>query len=164
MKAAVHFNADCLDATQHLRHCLTQSADTAESDYKLFYDRLQKMSSPQQTMSIVHDHLQSRFLHNVQCWNNLRIAMTVSQHTLMQRFQVNTPVAANQKGKNDTQETYSDPFFMGAMSSAFTHMAEMAQDTMVSELEREIDDVRPNKASSAKSTKSSANHHADGRA
>ena len=164
MKAAVQLNAEYLAASQHFRHCCTESADTAALDYKRFFERLQKMSSLQQTMSIFHDHLQNRFLHNVKCWNDLRIAMSDGQHSLMQRFKFEPPTVSNQKTKNAANAThgangtYGDNFFMDTMSSAFNHLAEMNQDTLVSEVERELDEATPHKASSSKNTRS---HHVD---
>lgn len=157
MNAAVHFDAEWLAASKHIKDCFTESAETATSDYKLFFDRLQTISSPQNTMTIFFEHWQSRFLHNVKCWNDMRTAMTASQHTLMQRLQVEAPQAANQKATSPANRPYAGNFFMDSMTSAFNSMAEMTQDSLVSEFERAIDEDAPYKASSSKSTKS---HHA----
>ena len=159
MTSATQFNGQFLAAAEHLRQCCREAADTATADYKQLFERLQKASDPQQTMSIVQGHFQTRFVHTIKSWHEMQIAMTDSQHALTRSMHYHQTVTADPKGKHPNGET---PSFIGAVSSAFNHMAEMTQDMLASEVEREIDETTPHKTGAQKHTKSHPAHHANG--
>ena len=75
-KVVMDHNFDWMFATQRIQDCCTESIRKTASDYKDFFESLKNVPQPMLVMSIFHNHLQNRFLHNAQTWNELRIAVT----------------------------------------------------------------------------------------
>lgn len=163
MKLGTHHTSDLMFATQHIRESCTESACTTASDYKDFFESLKNVSEPTQVMSIFYNHLQKRFLHNVQTWNDLRIAVAQNQMVMVPWFRYEVPTPATQYQNDAVKEGFSlmDPF-----SSAFNYMAEAVQNTRVSDEETDEADASLKKSVPVKNGKLHANHskRMDGRA
>lgn len=150
-------------ATKHIRESCTENACTTASDYKDFFESLKNVSDPTQVMSIFHNHLQNRYLHNVQGWNYLRIAFAQNQMAMMPWLRYEVPTFATQD-KNDTaKEEFS---FMNPFNSAIRYMTEAVQNTRASDDETDEADASLKKGVPVKNGKLHANHakHMDGRA
>lgn len=113
-------------------------------------------------MSIFHNHLQNRFLHNVQSWNDLRIALTQNQMAMMSWFRYEVPTSATHNTNDSAKEQFAfkDPF-----SSVINYMAGTVQNIRAGDHETDAADAVSHKSVPLKNGKLHANHpkHVDGR-
>lgn len=162
IKVVLDHSFDLMFTTQHIRDCCTESASTVASDYKDLFENLKNVPEPLVVMSVFHNHLQNRFLHNVQSWNDLRIAVVQNQMAMTPWFRYEVPTSATHNTNDSAKEQFSfkDPF-----SSVFNYMAGTVQNIRAGHDEADTADAALHKSIPVKNGKLHVNHpkHVDGR-